>query len=78
VPVVDRIAGPGIGPNDIELEMPACVKIQTPHDNEEFQKFMGTCVKQALRHASDTLRAMLHNTPNAAKLADEFASRLGL
>jgi hypothetical protein len=78
MPVVERIAGPGITPNDIELDLPACVKLDTPQANEDFKKFADTIVKHALRHASDTLRAMLASTPNAAKLADEFAERLGL
>ena len=75
---VDRIAGPGISPNDIELEMPSCVRIETPQDREAFKKFADTIVRHTLRHASDTLRGMLHATPNAVQLADEFASRLGL
>ncbi len=78
MPVVERIAGPGIGPNDIELELPSCVKIATPEDDADFKKFADTIVRHALQHAADTLRAMLANTPNAAKLADEFQARLGL
>lgn len=78
MPVVERIAGPGVSPNDIELEMPECIRITTQQDQEAFKRFADTIVKQALRHASDTLRGMLAQTPNAVQLADEFAKRLGL
>jgi hypothetical protein len=54
------------------------VKIATPEDDADFKKFADTIVRHALQHAADTLRAMLANTPNATKLADEFQARLWL
>ena len=72
MPPVERIAGPGINPNDLCLDFPA------EWNKDEFQKIADTIVRHSLRHASDTLRGMLANTPNAVKLADEFSARLGL
>jgi hypothetical protein len=69
---VDGIIGPGVGPHDIELELP------DGWDHAEFGRLADTIVRHSFRHAADTLRAMLQPTPNAAQLADEFAKRLGL
>lgn len=76
--IVERIVGPGISPNDVNMELPACVQLTTDGDRASFKTFVDTVVKHAFQHASDVLRMMLAETPNAVKLADEFASRLGL
>ena len=71
MPPVEGIIGPGIGPHDFELELPA------EWDPATFGKLADEIVRRTKAYAADTLRGMLANTPNAAALADDFAKRLG-
>jgi len=77
MPAIEGILGPGMSENDINLELPNCVKLVTPVDNDEFRAFADKIVRATMRNAVTVLRNMLAQTPNAQKLADDFAARLG-
>ena len=78
MPTVEGIVGHGFSDNDIDLEIPSCVKLLTPDDHAAFKAFADTLVKATARNAAAQLRAMLAKTPNAEQLALEFAQRLGV
>lgn len=75
---LSEIVGPGHGTNDINLELPDCVKLVTPQDHAAFKAFADTVVRATAKNAARVLREMLARTPNAEQLANEFATRLGV
>jgi hypothetical protein len=78
MPAVEGIVGPGISTADINMDIPSCVKLANQADADAFKAFMDTCVKAALRHASEVLGDMLAKTPGAEDLKREFSAKLGV
>ena len=76
--VVEGIIGPGVGANDINMELPTCIHIDNPVDGKAFKDFMDSVVRATASNAASVLRAMLAQTPGAEQLASEFAARLGV
>lgn len=75
---VEGIIGPGMSPNDLNLVLPDCVKLQSQADNDSFKSFVDTVVRATSRNAHRVLRSMLAQTPGAEKLAEDFSKRLGI
>ncbi len=75
---VEGLIGPGISPNDLNVELPSCVHIDSPADGDEIKAFLDRIVRAASGNAARVLREMLAKTPGAAQLAAEFAARLGV
>ena len=74
---VEGIIGPGISPNDLNLDLPDCVKIDSPKDGQDIKRLLDTVVRATNSNAARVLRSMLATTPGAEQLANEFAQRLG-
>lgn len=76
--VLEGILGPAQDQDNIGLDIPDCVKIQTPEDAAQMKAFGDSIVKATTRNAVRVLRQMLAVTPNAIELGNEFAQRLGV
>ena len=74
---VEGLIGPGISPNDLNLDLPDCVRLATPQDGEAFKAMLATIVRATNANAARVLRSMLATTPGADQLSNEFAQRLG-
>jgi hypothetical protein len=75
---VAGILGPGVSPNDISMEMPVCIRVQSPSEQAELKVFLDTIVRAALKQSGTVLREMLAQTPGADQLHAEFVARLGV
>jgi hypothetical protein len=63
----EGVVGPGMDPNDINLNLPDCVKILSPKDEEDFRQFLGKIIQATNKNAVRQLQF----------LCSDLANRLG-
>lgn len=68
------VIGPGSNPNETELKMPKCIKVETPEDKEELRQFIDDIVAIANKRALNLFAEMMitHNETITA-----FTKKLG-
>lgn len=74
----EGILGPGMSPNDISLELPACVKIASDEDAAAMKATLDKIVRATAENAASVLASMLGPSAGGQQLLAEFRGRLGV